>query len=164
MHFCERCQVNPAEVVVFGEMGVCHPCAEALAEQVAGAHWTGGLENVSPLGILFPPLGIAESTGIVQPTFGLTPGRIGETIRQNMPPQSTPLQGYVTTRAQQPPPPPADAERDGFPFLKVMFVLGAVGVVAVLGTALVRTAKTARAVQSGATEAIKKHPEVLMAL
>ena len=154
---CQRCQANPAEVVVFGEMCVCQSCAAELLEQT-GFHATGALGDVSPFGVLVAPLGIAEATGIVKPTgFGL--GRLfGGSSQQPSPPaQPTPPQAYAV-------PSTSLGGDDGFPFLKVMFVLGAVGIVGVLGASLVRAARTARGVQEGAVQAVKKHPEILAAL
>jgi hypothetical protein len=157
---CERCQVNPAEVVVFGEMCVCQPCAEALLEQ-NGMHATGALGDVSPFGVLVAPLGVAEGLGLVKPTMGMGLGHIPEWLGG----QNAAAQVPSPARTAAPPPPASlRDDDDGFPFLKVMFVLGAVGVVGVLGASLVRATRTARGVQDGALEAVKKHPEVLAAL
>jgi hypothetical protein len=61
-------------------------------------------------------------------------------------------------------PGPSDSDRDGFPFLKVIFVIGAVGAVALVGSALLRATKTAKYVREGAADVVKSHPEILAAL
>ena len=160
MRPCDRCQRNPADVVVFGEMCVCQPCARALEEQAAAPYATGALDDVSPLGILIPPLGLAEHLGLVSSTHGMSLGHTGDWLGQ----QASPQHGGVTVTPPALPPLPLESDRDGFPFLKVMVVLGTLGAVALVGSALVRTTKAARSAQSGAIDAIKKHPEVLMAL
>ena len=145
MHFCERCQVNPAEVVAFGEMCLCEPCAYELSEEAQaafGGHATAGVEDVSPFGVILPPLGIAEGLGIAPSTFGLSTKRLADEWNkaQSAMPQ-------VRAPMEAPPPPMLSMRRppenDGFPFLKVMFVLGAVGAVALVGSALLRATKTA---------------------
>ncbi len=166
MHFCERCQVNPAEVVAFGAMCVCEPCARELhaeAQAAYGGHATAGIEDISPFGVILPPLGIAEGLGIAPSTFGMSARRLADEWNKPSPVPTQP-------RAQIEAPPimslrrSGESDRDGFPFLKVIFVIGAVGAVALVGSALLRATKTAKYVREGAAEAVKRNPEILAAL
>jgi len=153
MHICDSCRVNPA-VVAFGSTCLCQQCSQA-------PFVTGGIENVSPFGVLFPPLGIAEGFG-APPALGMSMKNLAASVNRPPSPPTPPQRPADLQRRDLPPPP--DDERDGFPFLKVMFVLGTVAAVGVVGTALLRATKTAKYVREGAADAIKKHPEILAAV
>ncbi len=70
MQVCERCRTHPAEVI-FGESSVCMPCAETMAWSLGMPfdpsqleHVTSGISDVSPIGVIVPPIGVAESLGL----------------------------------------------------------------------------------------------------
>jgi hypothetical protein len=135
MHLCERCHVHQADVI-FGDLSVCGPCAETMAWSLGIPydpsqieHVTGGIGDVTPIGAVVPPIGIAESLGLVS----LMPGG---------------------TRRQQ------QGKDDGFPFFRVMLVLGGVAAVGVVGLMAVNAMKTTAA----ARDTIMKHPELLAGL
>jgi len=159
---CERCRTQQAEVIA-AEMYVCGPCAAVL-------EWSYGIpreatqpEAVEPPAEVFtaeivdmdgpPPIegdymtgGLGDVTlpGVIVPPVGVAQAF-------GVWPQSS--------RAKTP-----DAKQDGFPWLKVMIVVGGVAAVGAVGMILVRMVETAHETQREGREFIKQHPEVLTAL
>jgi hypothetical protein len=79
---CELCEERSAEVNDDGA-ALCLPCSRALdvteSEAVMGQFVTGGIGDVSLPGMLIPPIGLAESLGLVDASRRLAAARRAET-------------------------------------------------------------------------------------
>jgi hypothetical protein len=120
--------------VIFGELSVCFPCAETMA-------WTIGVPfDPSQLEHVTAGIGDVTPIGVALPPIG-----VAEAL------------GLISVMPRKKP-------DDGFPFVRVMLVLGGVAAVGVVGLMAVNAMKTADKGLSAARETIIKHPELLAAL